>query len=312
MTTLTDADEPVSDRSVAPRWWRVGATVREDVRTTVAAHERFARETEAALSRVARCEVGVQIVSSEWMSFGEYLACLMGPATLARLELPGAPTGMIIELGTGTGLRLLDRLLGGSGAPLPERPPTELEVELLGDVLSAVAGAVGQVLKPVLTSAPQVSQLTTQPELLRLVGVTEPTLILTYQVRADLSPPSEGLLTLCYPSSTVEMLLSEIGQPSMSASAHPAVPPDPRLRDLVGEVDVVLRARLQPSQVSADDLRRLAVGDVLTLDHRRDHPIAVSIGETLVLEGVLGRHGRAVAVQILQWRVSHDAVIKGL
>jgi flagellar motor switch protein FliM len=312
MTTLTDVDDPTPRRSVSPRWWRVGAAVREDVRTVVALHERFARETEAALSRVARCELGVQIVSSEWMSFGEYLACLTGPATLARLELPGAPTGMLVQLDTAIGLRLLDRLLGGSGAPPPERPPTELEVELLGDVLTAAASAVGEVLTPVLTSAPQLSQLTTQPTLLRLVGVTEPALILTYQIRAELSSPADGLLTLCYPSSTVEMLLGELGESAASPRAQPAPPPDPRLRDLVGEVDVVLRARLQPSLVSADDLRRLAVGDVLTLDHRRDQPIAVSIGDTPVLEGALGRRGRAVAIQIVQWRVAPDAVIKGL
>lgn len=311
MTTPNDTDAPIAGGGLPPRWWRVGGTVREDVRTAVAIHERFARETAAALSRVTRSEVEVAVSASEWMSFGEYLGCVPDPAVLAQVELPGSPAGMLVGLDTGTGLRVIDRLLGGSGAPAPPRGPTELELDLITDVLGTTVGAVGEVFGPTLTSPPQLSRVSTQPQLLRMVALTEPALVLTYRVSLALTPPAEGLLSLCYPAGAMGVLLGEVGRPADAPTAPPVVPGDPALRELVSDVEMDLVARLQPSSVAAEDLRRLRVGDVLILDHRRDHTIDLSIGDAVVLDGALGRHGRTIAVQVLQWRVSPpNAVIK--
>jgi flagellar motor switch protein FliM len=293
--------EPPTPSQSQPRWWRVGGAVREDVRTAAAIHERFARETAATLSRVARCEVLTELVASEWLSFSEYQTSFAAPATLARVELPGAPGGMIVSLDIDIGVRMLDRLLGGRGGPPPARLPTEFELELLGDVLSVVVGAVGEIFGSALSSGPQMSQLSVQPQLLRLVPPTESVMVLTYTVQTDIAPADDGLLTLCYSSGAVSALLAEVEQAKRS---HPTVPGDPVMRELIGDVEIDLAARLQPSLVSAEDLRRLSIGDVLTLDHRRDHAIALCINDDVVLDGALGRRGRLVAVQVQQWRTT--------
>jgi flagellar motor switch protein FliM len=301
MTTPSDADDPTTGGAMSPQWRRVGGAVREDVRTTAAIHDRFARETAASLSRVARCEVTVELAASEWLSFSEYLTSFANPVTVARVELPGAPVGMIMALDIGIGVCMLDRLLGGRGGPPPERLPTEFELELLGDVLSIVVAGVRDVFGSALTSAPQMAQLSVQPESLRLVPPTESVMVLTYRVHADVAPSGDGMLSLCYSSAAVSLLLAEGEQ---ARRAHPTVPGDRVMRGLIGDVEVDLMARLQPSLVSAEDLRRLAVGDVLTLDHRRDHTIALCIDDEVVLDGALGRRGRAMAVQVLRWHMA--------
>lgn len=309
MTESNDAIEPGTGDDTPPRWWRGGAAAREDVRTAVAIHERFARETAAALGRVARSEVQVAVATSEWMTFGEYLLGIPEPITIAQVELPGADDGMLMGIETGIGLRLIDRLLGGSGAPAPQRGPTELELSLLGELLATMVAAVADVFGVTLTGAPQISRLTTQPQLLRPVPSTESTMVLNYRLTVDLSPPAVGLVSLCYPTEAVGLLLAEAGR---WAAAQPTVPPDPVLRHLVEDVEMDLVARLQPSSVPAEDLRRLSVGDVLILDHRRDDAINLSIRDAVVLDGALGRSGRAVAVQVQRWRVAANALIKEL
>jgi len=309
MTAPNDANEPGMGDATPPRWWRGGAAAREDVRTAVAIHERFAREIAAALGRVARSDVHVTIAKSEWMTFGEYLAGIPDPITIAQVELPGADDGMLLGIETGIGLQVIDRLLGGSGGPPPQRGPTELELGLLGELLSTMVAAVTDVFGATLTGAPQITRLTTQPQLLRPVPPTESTMVLNYRLTVDVSSPAEGLVSLCYPTEAVGLLLAEAGR---WAAAQPTVPPDPVLRHLVEDVEMDLVASLQPSSVPADDLRRLRVGDVLILDHRRDDVINLSIGDAVVLDGALGRHGRSVAVQVNGWRVARNALIKEL
>jgi flagellar motor switch protein FliM len=310
MSEHNDVVEPSgTGDSVPPRWWRGGAAAREDVRTAVAIHERFAREIAAALGRVARTEVQVTIAKSEWMTFGEYLAGITGPITIAQVELPGANDGMLMGLETGIGLQLIDRQLGGGGGPAPRRGPTELELSLISEMLTTMVSMVADVFGVTLSGPPQISRLTTQPQLLRPVPSTESTMVLNYRLTLDLSAPAEGLVSMCYPTEAVGLLLAEAGR---WAAAQPTVPPDPSLRDLVQDVEMDLVARLQPSLVPANDLRRLGIGDVLILDHRRDDAINVSIGDATVLDGALGRHGRSVAVQVLRWRVAPTDLMKGL
>ncbi|HSK97481.1 MAG TPA: FliM/FliN family flagellar motor switch protein [Euzebyales bacterium] len=304
------AVDPLTGASPTLRWWRVSGNLREDVRTVLAVHERFARETEVALGRITRSEAVANVASSEWMSFGEYVRSLGSPVVLAQVDLPGAETGMMIGLDAAIGLRIIDRLLGGSGGPAPERGPTELELDLLGDVLSAPIGAVGETLAAALTEPPQLGHLTTQSQLVRMVPLTEPVLVLAYRIGFNLAEPAEGTLSLCYPGAIVEMLLEAAGQLGDAGGEGPSG--HPALRALVEELQVDLAARLQPSAVRADDLRQLRVGDVLILDHRRGDAIDLAIGDAVVLDGALGRRGRSVAVQVQGWRVAPNALIKEL
>src|SRR5690606_18153976 len=111
---------------------------REDVRTAVALHERFAREIAVTLGRFARTEVQVDVATSEWMTFGEYLAGIPEAITISQVELPGADDGMLLGIETGVGMQIIDRLLGGGGGAAPQRGPTPLELDLLRDVLTAM------------------------------------------------------------------------------------------------------------------------------------------------------------------------------
>lgn len=278
------------------RWWRGGGPVQDDVRH---AHTAFEREAAARLRRIMRAEVQLSLAGAEWISFGEWLSSHAAPVVFALVELPGT-VGMSLAVDMAFGLCAVDRLLGGVGGQVPERELTELEFELVGDVLSAPVSTLTEVFGSLLTSPPQLSLVTTQPRMLRAIPAADMMLVLTYDVATDITADHQGTLSLCYPEDVVTPMLERVqAAPAVAGSADLAG--DPALVDLMGDIEVDLIARLRPSRFAADDLRRLRIGDVLSLDHRRDDAIELSVSDAIAMAASLGRCGPNLAVRVERW-----------
>ncbi len=300
--TTPDTEEPTKVEQPA-RWWEATSSSGGAVDLVVATHQRFAREAGVQLGQLVRAGVDVDLCDVGWVSFGSVLDVTDAPAIFVEVDLPGAPTAMLFRFDAGLVLHMIDRILGGSGAPAAVRVPTELEVELAGDIAAGPVGAVGHALTGLVTGPPRISRANVDPRLVRLVAPRERMLVLRYGVTIDLPTPVEGTVQLCYPEATAAALVAHVGEPSDDARATTPAAVNPVVRGLVGDVEVDMVARLRPSQVAADDLRRLRTGDVLTLDHRRDDAVELAIGDLVLLHGALGRRRRNVAVQVRGWLV---------
>lgn len=297
------ADPPAAttDGSDEPRWWRIAGAVRDDIRL---AHAAFARATAARLRRTVRAEVELTLTGAEWVTGGEWLASADRPVALAWVELPGFATGMILRLDAAFALSALDRVLGGTGTSVSDREPSELDLSLLQEVFAAPAGAIDLVFGGDLAAAPRLALVVTRPKLLRLPAPTEPMMVLTYAVATDVEGGPEGTLCLGYPEDVVTHVLAQIDTAPLAAERPLAG--DPALPRLVNDMEVGVVARLASSRFSVAALRTLRIGDVVSLDHRRDQPIEVAVGHLGLLDAALGRHGGNVAVRISGWRPTAD------
>lgn len=279
---------------------------RDAVRTLSVAHEVFARRLASGLGSALRSLVQLEPVSVDQLTFDDYVRSMPNPTVAALLALPPLPGTVVVEIDVRLALLLVDRMLGGGssagGSQLGMRRPTELETFLLGDLIRHAGEALREALAGLVEASPELLTVEYNPQLVQVAPPSDTVLLFTYRLSASQGLATEGLLTLCYPSATVQPMLDRI-------EAQSAVDHAPALADLahsplldqVAEVDVMLTARLRESAIAAADVASLKPGDVLRLDHRVSEPVLVEVGGVPVVEGHLGRRGRRLAVQVLSW-----------
>ena len=71
-----------------------------------------------------------------------------------------------------------------------------------------------------------------------------------------------------------------------------------RLVHHIGETPVEVSAQFRPVEMSAQDIVRLRVGDVLPLSHPVDQPLSLVVDGIATFEARIGRRNRRLAVQV--------------
>ena len=71
-----------------------------------------------------------------------------------------------------------------------------------------------------------------------------------------------------------------------------------RLHEHLGETPVSVSAQFRPVELTADEVVKLSVGDVIPLSHPLDEPLTLVVGGTPTHRARIGRKNRRLAVQI--------------
>lgn len=274
---------------------------RDQVRALEIAHEVFARRFASAVGNSLRTLVQMEPISTDEVSYDDYIRTMPSPNMLAVVGLSPLPGPVLLELNVQLALQLVDRMLGGPGQPVGLRRPTELETYLLRDVVRLADDCLQDALEPIVEVAPELATIEYNPQLVTVCPPGDMVLLLTYRVAIPQSG-AEGLLTLCYPASTLAPALDRLAAQAWSeqpSRPHGADEASRRvLSDSLGDVDVTLSVRLDDSLVPAADIAALRVGDVLRLDHRAEDPVRGHVAGVDLFEGHLGRRGRRLALQV--------------
>jgi flagellar motor switch protein FliM len=281
---------------------------REHIRSIEATHELFARRFAGLLTQALRAVVHVDPIAVDQITYEDYIRSMANPTVLGLLELAPLPGTVVIELSTQMALTLVDRMLGGPGRPVPLRRPTDLELSLVRTLLDHAATSLHETFDSVLEVSPSLGSIELNPHFVQAVAPSEMVLLLTYQISLAASHRTDGLLTLCYPFSTLQPALDRVeaqgwDQPSIGNDPAVQAVSTQLLRDHLPGVAVEVVVQLQPSAVPALDLATLRPGDVLRLEHRVGEPAIALVDGESVLEGQLGRLGRRLALQVSNWRV---------
>lgn len=300
---------PPSERAAAVSAYdfrRPTTFAREHVRSLAVAHEVFVRRFASGLNSALRTVVQMEPVSVEQMSYDDYIRSMPNPTVLSTLTLAPLPAAAVMEMDVQLALVLVDRMLGGQGLPVSPRRPTEVETHLLQELVGNGMSAFAETFQPLVEISPEVREVDYNPQLVQVVPPSEVVLLLTYQVTIAQGTRSEGLLSLCYPYSTLGPALHQLSSnlwldPGVPASQSGPVEP---LRDELPDTRVRLTVEADPVAVPARDLGGLQVGDVLRLGHPVEEPLAARAGGVEVMAGHLGRRGRRLAFQVTEWRAA--------
>lgn len=272
---------------------------REHMRGLEVVHEMFVRRVSSTLSHRLRTIVTIEPFSTDQITYEDYIRSMPNPSVIGTLSMDPLPGSIVLEMSTELALSFVDRLLGGAGMKAPMRGPTDIEARVIRDIMSSTIDPVREALEPVQVIEPRLEQVDFNPRFVSIVAPTEMILLLGYTVR--LGSGAEGILSLCYPFTTIEPALERLERRVLIEGAAVADDEEPPLASVVPDLEVPMSIRLRTSQVPTAQLAALQPGDVIRLEHRIDEPARGEVGGHHIVAARLGRRGRRLAVQIAGW-----------
>ena len=103
---------------------------KEHLRTLEIIFEHYGRLLSTNLPVYLRKNVQVEVMNSEAVTYSEFSNALSNPVLLGIVNFSPLNGNIIIEIAENLGYTIVDRMLGGKGAPL-DRPRDFSEIELL-------------------------------------------------------------------------------------------------------------------------------------------------------------------------------------
>ncbi|HET6810702.1 MAG TPA: flagellar motor switch protein FliM [Acidimicrobiales bacterium] len=229
----------------------------------------------------------------------EELAEAHDPYCMVLFGLSPLPGRALLHLPTELAMAIVDLRMGGSGAgSYPARPLSDIDVELLTDVmggaLDQLAAAFGHLAAVSLGGM----QVDSTAQLLQVVRASDSCLAVRLELRmgedASLTRScSLGLpLTMLRPLMRALLHMGE-GHGRGADGVHSAV--GERLLDPLVDVAV----RFQPKSLSSQDILGLQVGDVINLHHSCDLPLEVAVEDVVYLAALPMERARRIACTVV-------------
>ena len=177
----------------------------EQIAFVSAVHRRFARFASESLSTLVRTPCRVRLAAAERWSCRELRARWAPPAALASVALDPLPGAALLVVDQTLAFLLIDRLLGGHGAPaVPDRGLSEIEGMVLQRGIAALLPDLQRAWEPVCAVVPRLEYFERHPDTTELPAPGTPLVCATFAAAAG---GEEGQLHLA----VVEASLSAIG-----------------------------------------------------------------------------------------------------
>jgi len=240
-------------------------------------------------------DCGVELAKFETPSYTDFIDGLESPADVSLLQIEPLSGVGILNFGLPLCHAMIDRILGGRAvATQVDRPPSEIEIALLDDVIQLVADEWCQQWQ---------SQLPLRPHTLghdsnaRFLKTSLPeAVILSVRLAVQLGE-NKGQIEIGMPYSMVEPMLKEARERENSRGAETRAR-KPEWRPSYNEISVPVQAEWKVRQMLTRDVLSLSLGDVLPMDPDLIARTHVRMANTREFIGSVGIQNGRIAVQL--------------
>jgi len=181
---------------------------KDHLRTLVFIFEHYARLLSTSLPVYLRKNVQVEVMHAEAATFQEFSNSLSNPVLLGVINFAPLEGTVILEMASGLGYTIVDRMLGGSGVPLEKaREFTEIELTIIEGILSVCTNLLVEPWANVQELEPTLERIETNSQFAQFVSPNEMTSIVTMNIKIG---DVEGLMNICIPYTVVEPVIDKI------------------------------------------------------------------------------------------------------
>ena len=272
---------------------------REQVRALQMVFEAFAREWTSVLTSYVRSVAHVNLVSVEQLTYDEYMSTLTNPTLMYLLNLEPLSGLGVLELSIVNAMVSLDHLLGGPGSSdQPTRHLTDVELVLMRGLMDRVLSELSASFAPLFAMDVRIRGIEYNPQFAQAAAPADMVVVASFDLRVG---SDEGPATVSLPFSSVHPLLEAAltqdtsNERERMTRKRAATLVRARMHDVPVDVSVQLR----PTIVTPEELVGLAVGDVLTLNHRVAEPFSVRAADLTFAYAVPGSEGRRLACLVV-------------
>lgn len=237
-----------------------------------AVHRRFARFASESLSTLVRTASRVRLAAVDRPSCDE-LRARWAPAALASVALDPLPGAALLAVDRGLAFLLIDRLLGGRGAPVvPERGLSEIEGMVLQRGITALLPDLQRAWEPVCAVIPRLEYLERHAGTIELLAPDTRLVCATFAAAAG---GEEGQLYLA----VAEASLTAIGRRLLARE----LPPLQSARS--ARADAMVTVELGADGLRGDGAPALDEGMVIGMSRFAGKSVAIEMNREPVARG---------------------------
>ncbi len=272
---------------------------REHVRALQVGYETYARQCTTLITSTLRVVGQMTLLSIEQLTYDEYVNTLSTPTLMAMLSLEPIQGTGVLEMSLGSSMATVDHLLGGSGGTdQPNRTPTDLEEPLLRRFIDRMLQEFRYAFSSLVDWHPSVTAIEYNPQFAQVASASDVMIAASFELKIGVV---DCTATICLPFAPVLPLLES------ATGRAPASEQQKRQREKAA-ADVHARLAEVPLTVGVDvgattltpaQVLRLAVGDVVPLQHSVTAPMRVTAAGVTFAHAVPGTRGQRLACLVV-------------
>lgn len=272
---------------------------KDQLRTLSNIHENFARLLNTYLSTLLRTFINVDIVSTDQITYEEFIRSITNPAVIALFDIGGDLTGVsCLEVNLGLVFTIIDRLFGGKGIPIEKlRAITDVEETVVRRLVLRMLSDLRDAWQVVGDIKPKLDFIETNPQFVQIVPPNDMVLLITFEIRIG---DTEGILNLCIPYIVLEPIVTKLNAQFFYANVTKQFS-DEELEAIKTKLKrsiVPVVAELGSTPMKFRDLVNLRVGDCIRLNNRVDEELKIKIANMYKFLATPGISGSSRAVTI--------------
>ena len=261
--------------------------------------ENFSRLASRRLSTDLHLPAELVVTDTREVIWDE-LADREDPYCMVLFGLSPLPGRAILHLPVELAMAIVDLRMGGDGGGgYPVRPLSDIDVELLTDVMSAALEQLATAFSHVAGVAFNGLQVESTAQLLQVVRPSDTCLAVRIEVRLGEDASFVRACNLGLPLTMLRPLmraLLHVGDGNARGAADGHDPAGERL--LEAPVEVV--ARFHPTALSSSEILGLQVGDVINLHHPCELPLEVAVEDVVYLSALPMERARRIACTVVE------------
>lgn len=291
--------EEVKERQVKDyNFARPSKFSKDHLRTLVFIFEHYARLLSTNMPVYLRKNVQVEVMHAEAATFQEFSNSLSNPVLLGVINFAPLEGNIILEMASGLGYTIVDRMLGGSGVPLEKaREFTEIELTIIERIMAICTNLLIEPWQNVQEIDPTLERIETNSQFAQFVSPNEMTAIVTMDIKIG---DVDGLMNICIPYTVVEPVIDKINTKYWYSTAEVKDNEIFRemLEDNINKAQIPVRAIMGRSAISVNDFIHLQVGDIIKVDTKIEDDLDVYVGNIKKFSALPGAFDGAYAVKI--------------
>lgn len=271
---------------------------KEHLRTLVFIFEHYARLLSTNLPVYLRKNVQVEVMHSEAATYQEFSNSLSNPVLLGVVNFAPLEGNVILELATGLGYAIVDRMLGGGGRPLDKnREFTEIELTIIERIMVVCTNLLVEPWKSVQQLEPMLERIETNSQFAQFVTPNEMTSIITMSIKIG---DVEGLMNICIPFAVLEPVIDKVNTKYWYSTATETEEGSYRefLEESLQRAKIPVRAIMGRSAISVNDFIHLQPGDIIKVNTKIEDELDVYVGNIKKFSAIPGAYEDSYAVKI--------------
>lgn len=271
---------------------------KEHLRTLEIIYEHYGRLLSTSLPVYLRKSVQVSVVSSEAIVYSEFTNALFNPVILGVVNFQPLGGTIIVEMATRLGYAMIDRMLGGEGAPLDKtRDFTEIELTIIEKMMMVCMQLMREPWKNVLDVNPVLERIETNSQFAQMISPNDMIAIVTLNMRIG---DVEGFMNICLPFFTLESVMDRLNTKFWYANMqeHREEELGEYIEALIKRVDVPVKAVLGKTEIPITEFINIQVGDIIRLNTDVEQDLKVYVGNIEKFTALPGSSKDKYAVRV--------------